>query len=276
VGFGSVWIACRNRSEIQRIDPVTGGVQARIRVPGIALWSVVAGEGAVWAIALHGSTVYRIDPGANRVAAEIGLVADVPYLWAGGGAVWAADDGGRSVIRVDPQTNREAARIPVGDGPAGFAFDGSFLWVLNHRENTLDRIDPATNTVTRPGPVLGGMDAAAERIEAFGGVLFVTGRGLDLLRVSRSNGTVLGQTEIGAGGIDVFSDDAKLWVVPYEPAADLRGDPIAEAVLQVDETGAIAQRVVPTRRLFVDGAAAAEGQVWLFDAVAGLLVRLPT
>jgi hypothetical protein len=274
-GFGSVWVACRERSEVQRIDPATGAVQARIRLPGVAVWSVVAGEGAVWAISLHGSTVYRIDPVANRVAAGISLSADIPYLWAGGGAVWVADDAGRAVIRLDPQTNQQLASIPVGDGPAGFAFDGTFVWVLNHRENTLDRINPANNTVMRPGPPLGGMTAAAERIAVFGGDLFVSGRGLDLLRVSSPNGMILGQTEIGAGGINVVSDGANLWVVPAEAAADLRGDPIADAVLRVDETGAITTRVVPTRQMFVDGAAAADGQLWLFDAVAGLLVRLP-
>ena len=148
-GFGSVWLACRERSEVQRIDAATGAVQARIPLPSVAVWSVVAGEGAVWAIALHGSTVYRIDPVANRVAAAISLEADVPYLWAGGGAVWVADDAGRVVLRIDPQTNLQVARIPVGDGPAGFALDGSFLWVLNHRENTLDRINTANNMATR-------------------------------------------------------------------------------------------------------------------------------
>jgi hypothetical protein len=274
-GFGSVWLACRERNEVQRIDVATGAVQARIRLPGVAVWSVVAGEGAVWAIALHGSTVYRIDPVANRVAAAISLEADVPYLWAGGGAVWVADDAGRAVLRVDPQTNLQVARIPVGDGPAGFAFDGSFVWVLNHRENTLDRINPMNNMVTLTTDPLGGMNAAAERIAVFGGVLFVSGRGLDLLRVSTPNGTVLSETEIGAGGINVQSDGANLWVVPAEAAADLRGDPIAEAVLRVDASGAITKRVVPTRQMFVDGLAAAGGQVWLFDAVAGLLVRLP-
>jgi virginiamycin B lyase len=275
LGFGSAWVACRNQSEVQRIDQGTGQVLARIPLPGVSVWSVAAGEGAVWAIALRGSTVYRIDPSANRVVAQINLTVGVPYLWAGGGAVWAADDDGNALIRVDPQANQQAARLSVGNGPAGFAFDGSFVWILNHRENTLDRIDPSTNTVVRMSNGLAGMDAAAERIEAFGGALFVTGRGLDLLRVSRANGAILGQTEIGAGGIDVVSEGANLWVVSYEAAADLRGDPIAEAVLRVDASGVISRRIEPTRQMFVDGAAAADGQVWLFDAVAGLLVRLP-
>lgn len=241
----------------------------------MSVWSVAAGEGAVWAISLGGSTVYRIDPAANRVAAQIVLTAGAPYIWAGGGALWAADDNGNALIRVDPQANAQVARISVGNGPAGFAFDGSFVWILNHRENTLDRINPADNTVMRMNSSLAGMDAAAERIEAFGGVLFVTGRGLDLLRVSRANGMILGQTEIGAGGIDVVSEGANLWVVPYEAAADLRGEPIADAVLRLDPSGAITNRIVPTRQMFANGVAAADGQLWLFDAVAGLLVRLP-
>jgi streptogramin lyase len=275
VGFGSAWVACRNKSEVQRIDQATGQVVAHIRLPGVSVWSVAAGEGAVWAISLRGSTVYRIDPAANQVVAQIMLTAGVPYIWAGGGAVWASDDDGKAVIRIDPQTNQQVRSYSVGDGPAGFAFDGTFVWILNHRENTLDRIDPTNNTVVRMSTGLAGMDAAAERIEAFGSVLFVTGRGLDLLRVSRTTGSVLGQTEIGAGGIDVVSEGANLWVVPYEAAADLRGEPIADAVLRLDASGAITNRIVPTRQLFANGVAAADGQLWLFDAVAGLLVRLP-
>ena len=276
LGFGSAWVACRNQSEVQRIDQATGRVVAHIPLPGVSVWSVAAGEGAVWAISLRGSTVYRIDPAANQVVAQIMLTAGVPYIWAGGGALWAADDDGKAVLHIDPQANREVARVTVGDGPAGFAFDGTFVWILNHRENTLDQIDPVHNTVTRRATALAGMDAAAERIEAFGGALFVTGRGLDLLRVSRTTPwSVLGQTEIGAGGIDVVSEGANLWVVPYEAAADLRGEPIADAVLRLDASGAITNRIVPTRQLHANGVDAADGQVWVFDAFAGLLVRLP-
>ena len=181
----------------------------------------------------------------------------------------------RSSFRIDPGTNLPIARVRVGNGPAGFAFDGTFVWVLNHRENTLDRIDPATNGVVRKATIPGGEQVAAERIAVFGGDLWITGRGLDLLRVSRANGSVLGQTEIGAGGIDVVTDGTNLWAVPYESAADQRGEPIPDAVLRVDGTGAVARRVTPTRQFHANGVAAANGQLWLFDAVAGILVRLP-
>lgn len=273
IGYGSAWLACREQRAVQRIDLVTGGVLGTINAaePPSA---VTAGEGAVWAIALRGSALHRIDPGMNRVAASIPLGGVVPYAWAGGGAVWAADDEGQAMLRIDPASGAQVARVPVGNGPAGFAFDGSFVWILNHRENTLDRIDPVTNQAVRMATIPGER-VAAERIAVFNGVLWITGRGLDLLRVSPANGSLVGSTEIGTGGIDVVTDGASLWVVTYQADADARGEPLVEAVLRIDAAGGIASTVSPTRALHADGVAAANGQLWLFDAVAGLVVRLP-
>jgi hypothetical protein len=274
IGYGSAWVACREQRAVQRVDLATGRVFPMIDVAE-PVWAITAGESGVWAIALRGSAVHRVDPVSNRVSATIPLSGSVQYAWAGGGALWAADDEGQALIRIDPGMNAQVARLPVGNGPAGFAFDGTFAWVLNHRENSLDRINPVDNAVTRMATIPGGEQVAAERIAVFGGDLWITGRGLDLLRVSRADGSVLGQTEIGAGGIDVVSDGANLWTVPYEAAADQRGEPVPDAVLRVDGSGAVARRVTPTRRFHADGVGAASGELWLFDAVAGLLVKLP-
>jgi len=275
IGYGSIWLACRNQQAVQRVDLQTGRVLATIPVPE-PVWTVTAGAGWVWTVALRGLAVYRVDPSTNRRTAPIPGGVAATYIWAGADTLWAADDDGQATIRISELTGAVVARIPVGNGPAGFAFDGSFAWVLNHRENTLDRIDATTNAVTRMGTIPGGEQIAAERITVFGGDLWITGRGLDLLRVSRANGTVLGQTEIGTGGIDVVTDGTNLWAVPYEASADQRGEPIPDAVLRLDGTGAVARRVTPTRQFHADGVAAANGELWLFDAVAGVLVRLPT
>jgi hypothetical protein len=274
IGFGSAWIACREQRAVQRIDLATGRVMRTIFVTE-PVWAVTAGEGGVWAIALRGSAAHRIDPLTNSVSAAIPLSGSVAYAWAGGGALWAADDQGQALIRIDPGTNAEVARVPSGNGPAGFAFDGSFVWVLNHRENTLDRIDPATNAITRISTIPGGEQVAAERIAVFNSLLWITGRGLDLLQVSPANGSVVGSTEIGTGGIDVVTDGANLWVVAYTPEGDARGEPLVASVRKIDAAGGIAATVTPTRAFHADGVAAANGQLWIFDAVAGLVVRLP-
>ena len=273
LGFGSAWVVCTPRRQIQR---VTGGkVVASVSLP-VEPWAIAAGEGAVWALARDGTAVYRISPATNRLNGHVELGAPGVYLWALAGAVWVADDAERTLIRVDPVGLRVSARLPSGDGPSGLAFDGTYLWLVSHRENSLDRIDPATNAVTRVATALSPPDTtAAERVAALGGSLWIAGRGLDLLRRSPS-GAALGTTEIGPAAMDVIADGSSLWAAAFTPASARRGDPVAGELLRVDAGGEVVARVAASRRLFVNGLAADGGALWVYDGVAGLLVRLPT
>jgi streptogramin lyase len=275
-GGGSVWVACPRLEAVQRIDPLSGRVVARIAFPGIRVHTVAASDDAVWAIALPDSTGQRIDPATSRVAARVPFGVEVPYLWTGARALWIADDGGRAIVRVDPATNRVVGRYPVGDGPAGFATDGRRVWILNHRENSLDRIDVVSGTVTRLANGLGPADtSAAERMALAGGALWVTGRGLDLLRLDPDTGALLGRTEIGAAGIDVAASAGSVWVASYEVAAAPRGDPVLGALHRVDPaSGAVVATSTPTSQTFADGFAVGGGHLWMVDSVHGLLLRL--
>lgn len=273
LGFGSAWVTCTRQQRVQRIT--SGKIVAGISLP-VEPWAIATGEGAVWALARDGSTVYRISPATNRVSARVELGAAGVYLWALAGAVWVADDADSTLIRVDPVGLRVSARLPAGGGPSGLAFDGTYLWLVSHRENSLDRIDPATNVVTRVATTLSPPDTtAAERVAALGGSLWITGRGLDLLHRSPA-GATLGIVEIGPAAMDVVSDGSSLWTAAFTPAAARRGDPVAGRLLRVDASGEVVARVAATRRLFVNGLAAEGGALWVYDGVAGLLVRLPT
>jgi streptogramin lyase len=272
LGFGSAWVVCTRQQRVQRI---TGGRTVGISLPAEP-WAIAAGEGAVWALARDGSTVYRISPATNRVSGHVELGAPGVYLWALAGAVWVADDADSTLIRVDPVGLRVSARLAAGDGPSGLAFDGTYLWLVSHRENSLDRIEPATNVVTRVATALSPPDtSAAERVAALGGSLWITGRGLDLLQRS-STGAPLGSVEVGPAAMDVVSDGSSLWTAAFTTAAARRGDPVAGELLRVDSSGQVAGRIAATRRLFVNGLAADGGALWVYDGVAGLLVRLPT
>jgi hypothetical protein len=164
----------------------------------------------------------------------------------------------------------------VGDGPSGVAFDGSSLWLVSHRDNSLDRIEPGSNSITHVASAISAVDTtAAERVAALGGSLWITGRGLDFLRLAPS-GAVLGRTEVGPAGMDVISDGSTLWLPAFTPAAARRGDPVAGAILRLDDRGAVLSRTAVRGRLFVNGLAAGDGAVWVLDGVAGLLLRRPT
>jgi hypothetical protein len=273
LGFGSAWVVCTRLQRVQRIT--NGTVVASIRLP-IEPWAITAGEGAVWALARDGTAVYRISASTNRVTAHVELDATGVYLWALAGAVWVADDADSTLIRIDPAGLSVSARLASGDGPSGLAFDGTYLWLVSHRENSLDRIDPNTNAVTRiASPVSPPDTSAAERVAALGGSLWITGRGLDLLRYS-SAGEPLGTVEVGPAAMDVVTDGSSLWTAAYTPKGAQRGDPVAGAIVRLDAAGSILEQVTPTRGLFVDGLAAEDGVLWIYDGIAGLLIRLPT
>jgi hypothetical protein len=271
LGFGSAWVVCTPRRIVQRV--ADGKVVATISLP-VEPWAIAAGSGAIWALARDGTAVYRVSPKTNRVSGHAELGATGAYLWALAGAVWVADDADSTLVAVDPAALRVSSRLPVGDGPSGLAFDGRYLWLVSHRENSLDRIDPATNTVTRVADGLSPPEStAAERVAVLGDSLWITGRGLDLLRRSPAGGP-LGTVEVGPAAMDVVSDGSSLWAAAYTPAAARRGDPLTGQLLRVDAGGTVIGRVGVSRRLFVNGLAAESGALWLYDGVTGLLLRL--
>ena len=170
----AVWVASRGLME--RIDPDTNAVCARVELPGRAVSAIAADGSAVWAITVdetgreRAGTLVRVDPATNRIAAEIPLGPQVAgyedEIALGAGSVWvvgvrwsAQEDAehGSDLIRVDPATNRIAARIPVGAfhavvGPddvwVRFPVDGAFdragerwLW---------SRVDARTAEVSPP------------------------------------------------------------------------------------------------------------------------------
>ena len=122
------------------------------------------------------------------------------YVWAGAGSVWLGLESGTRVARVDPATGR-VRLVEAGDGASGFASDG--------RER-LDRLAPrqlAHARRRRDGPLDAVATAltpvettAAERIAYARGALWITGRGLDLLRVDPATGAITRPSRSGPAG----------------------------------------------------------------------------
>ena len=53
VGLGSVWVGCHRGTSVARIDPASGAIAGRVRLP----WpesDVAVGEGAVWVVTRRG------------------------------------------------------------------------------------------------------------------------------------------------------------------------------------------------------------------------------
>jgi hypothetical protein len=150
-----LWTACCGATDAQpgrpqmlRVDPRSGRVLARIRLPAQQLWreritAIAAGAGSIW-VGGHASVLWRIDPRSGRLQATIPLPPifgyEVSALTIDQGGIWAHNRARvGTVVRVDPRTNRLTPTVFADHGSIAVA--GGALWALWDAD--LVRTDPA-------------------------------------------------------------------------------------------------------------------------------------
>jgi Repeat of unknown function (DUF6923) len=272
--FDSLWIACKSQSRTLRLDPASGSVRARVRLPrAVEVTAVATGVGSVWALDARQGMLYRIDPGRNTVVRSVLLGTSRAYnIWIGAGSVWVVDDGAGELMRIDP-AGGVVDRIAVGDGPSDLVFEGGTAWVVNHRDRGLVRVDTTSRAVTR----LATLPAETpERMVWAGGSLWITGRGTDLLRVDQTTGAVLETIDVDASGIDLVAAGDTVWIPSRSAAVDPSGLPTMARLLRVRVGSRSAEAVATAAgRLDVNGLVTDGSAVWLGDLTNGVLYRVP-
>jgi hypothetical protein len=114
-----------------------------------------------------------------------------------------------------------------------------------------------------------------ERMTRAGDSLWITGRGLDLVRVDPATGAARGTTEIGAAGIDVVAVANRLAAISATTTGARRGDPIVAAVAWVDPaTGAVLRRSEAVAATSLTGVAVLNGKLVVLDGLHGRLLTL--
>jgi sugar lactone lactonase YvrE len=274
VGAGDgFWLACRERGALVHLDGA-GHATATVPLPGVRPWALAAADGSLWVVDRDRPEVLRLDAATGAVERRIQLPARATYVFAGAGAAWVALDELSAVVRIAPRTNAAGAPVGVGSGPSGFATDGRTVWVACHRDASLWAIEDGK--ARRLAPSLAGGEAAPERAAFAGGSLWLTGRGVDLLRLDPATGQVRQTIEIGPAGIDVVAAGDTVWVASATPVGARRGDPLVARLIAVDAaSGAITASRTASNGLSLTGRGVSAGQLWLADALHGLLLHLP-
>lgn len=160
---GSLWLfvtdSAARASILERVDPVTGAIQARVPVgPGSY---VVAGDStALWVAATHGGELVRVDPASNTVAMRVVVDPRPKFLTVGAGGVWVLHQQTGSVSLIDPARGTVAASVAAGvPTPWGdIATGASAVWV-SVDGTPVTRIDPGTHAVTHQFAGGSGADA---------------------------------------------------------------------------------------------------------------------
>ena len=155
-GAGSVWLVTSKASELDRIDPATNTVIAKINLPPGSFNPIFAND-SIWVSSNHGNALVRVNPATNTVMSSTPIGPMPRFLTVGAGSVWVLNQGDGSISRVDATTDKLIATIQAGIPGLGgeIAFGAGAVWATVFKF-PITRIDPATNKVVGQWHGVGG------------------------------------------------------------------------------------------------------------------------
>src|SRR5919198_763469 len=226
---GSLWIANFLSGAVERLDPATNRVVARISVGGEP-YGLAAGGGSVWVGNNGSDSVARIDTATNRVVATI-PIGDRPVgscYDEGSGSAWVADFGDSAVTRISPATNVVTARAVVPGEHEDVAFGFGSVWIPSE-EGTVARLDPATLAVQATIPVAADPDFA---LVANGSVWTTAYAGPAISRIDPGTSSVAGTLPAHRGLQGLAFDGRDFWAANYDEGTVVRLDATSGRILR--------------------------------------------
>lgn len=271
---GSLWLACRDSGRLVQLS-TQGVTQKTVKLGRFYPWAVAAGSGAVWTISRDVPELWKFNPTSGRRVAWIALPGTPASLWFGAGSAWVGFDG-VGFARVNGTTGKVTPFF-TGNGVSAFAGDGSRVFAVSHRDNAITRVDLPTGSASIVAAGIADTSrSATEEVVFASGSLWITGRGLDLLRVDRRTGRVEKTIQIGPAGVKLAVSRGRLIVASYTKAGAMRGDPIVGRFGVFDPTRSqFVASTAATQTVYLSGLSVVGGTTFVADTVSGRLVRLP-
>ena len=210
-GFGAVWAPSCGSKELDRIDPRTNSVAARIPVAGIP----ADGEGQlavagafVWLFVDDRGSLAKVDPKTNRVVETFATGVPGVALVEANGSLWASVPDRDSVAQIGLD-GRVIRTIAVGAKPRFIAAGEGGVWALGQGAGDVTRIDPKTAavvaTIALDVPGEGGCIATG------GGSVWVTMPRTPVSRVDPATDRVT-ERFVGEGGDCIGFSDGSVWL----------------------------------------------------------------
>lgn len=146
----AVWVAGTKPYSVQRIDPMTNRIVAKVVLPGEACSGLAFGFKSVW-IPVCGKrpTLIRVDAEKNAVIAAL----PVPAVEAEGGistsddSVWLVTDKNGTLSRIDPSTNSVRQKVSIPPGSYNPIFSDGIVWITGAERGLLTAVDALTGSV---------------------------------------------------------------------------------------------------------------------------------
>jgi virginiamycin B lyase len=153
----AVWVAGTKPYSVQRIDPATNTVVAKVSLSGEACSGLAFGFGSVWVpVCGEKPLLARVDVQTNRIIAEVPIAAAVAEggITASSDSIWMVTEKDGTVLsRIDPATNAVRQKISIPSGSYNPLSSGNMVWVTGVDRNVLTAVDATSGEVVASVPV---------------------------------------------------------------------------------------------------------------------------
>jgi virginiamycin B lyase len=153
----AVWVTGSKPYSVQRIDPATNRIVAKVRITGEACAGLSFGFGSVWVpICGKQPQLDRVDARTNRITAVLPIAPAGPEagITASGDSVWmVTDKEGSTLSRIDPTTNMVRQKIAIPPGSYNPLASGNTVWITSFGRNLLTAVDASSGEVLASIPV---------------------------------------------------------------------------------------------------------------------------
>jgi streptogramin lyase len=130
----SVWLFIDAQGTLARIDPVSGKIRQRIRVPA-GSYNPLYADGRIWVTRADGAELTVVDATTGAVQSSAQTGPGPRFLTAGAGAVWTLNQGDGTLTRIDTSTAKPVATIslhtPGHGGDVGYG--AGMIWTTMQR-----------------------------------------------------------------------------------------------------------------------------------------------
>jgi len=260
----AVWVAATKPYTLQRIDPRTNRIIAKVSLSGEACSGLESGFESVW-VPLCGKhpALVRISALTNRITASLPIAPAGAEggIAASADSIWMVTDKNGTLSRIDPETNTVRQTISVPPGSFNPLFADGIIWVTGFETNIVTAVDASTGSVlgTIPvGPKPRFLTTGADSVWTLN-----QGDG-SVSRIDEKSRNLMATIQMGipgAGGDICFGEDS-VWAAAFDVPLTRIETKSNKVTRQWVGRGGDSLRL-------------GHGSVWLTDYRRGLLWRIP-
>jgi virginiamycin B lyase len=156
ISDAAVWVTNDHLKAVQRIDPRTNKVVAKIEFPSEPCSGLTFAFGTLW-VPLCGDprSLARVDPATNKIIAtlQVGPADSEGGITASQDSIWIISDENGTLLRIDPATNTVIAKIAIPPGSFNPLYSDGTIWITGNKSSVLTPIDAKTGEVGPSIPV---------------------------------------------------------------------------------------------------------------------------